>query len=52
MTDDAANMKGAYIKAWPTCPSGGAYTIGAVNVNPTCSYAGTTAPHALTAAGG
>jgi prepilin-type N-terminal cleavage/methylation domain-containing protein len=51
-SDDAANEKGAYIKTAPSCPSSGAYTIGAVNVNPTCNYAGTIAPHALTAAGG
>ncbi|MEQ1823917.1 MAG: prepilin-type N-terminal cleavage/methylation domain-containing protein [Fimbriimonadaceae bacterium] len=30
-----------YIKSIPaTCPSGGTYTIGAVNANPTCSTGG------------
>jgi len=47
-TDDAANLKGAYIKAAPSCPSGGNYSILAVNTVPTCDYAGTTAPHSLT----
>ena len=26
-----------YLKAYPLCPSGGAYTIGTVAINPTCS---------------
>lgn len=25
-----------YLKAWPECPAGGAYTIGTVDDNPTC----------------
>ena len=33
----------AYIKATPTCPSGGSYTVGNVGTNPTCSISG----HAL-----
>jgi prepilin-type N-terminal cleavage/methylation domain-containing protein len=34
----------SYVKSQPTCPSGGTYTIGAINANPTCS---TGAPHVL-----
>lgn len=34
----------AYMKTFPTCPSGGTYTIAAVNANPTCSIGGA---HAL-----
>ena len=30
-----------YVKAQPSCPSGGTYTINAVSTNPTCSVAGT-----------
>ena len=26
-----------YLKAYPLCPSGGAYTIGTIAINPTCS---------------
>jgi prepilin-type N-terminal cleavage/methylation domain-containing protein len=37
----AANLSPDYIKSMPTCPSGGTYTIGAVNANPTCSTGGT-----------
>lgn len=33
----------AYIKATPTCPSSGTYTVGNVGTNPTCSISG----HAL-----
>ncbi len=41
-----ANLFGAalYIKVKPLCPSGGDYTIGNVDANPTCSIGGT---HAL-----
>lgn len=31
----------AYMKAQPSCPSGGAYTIGDVATNPSCSTGGT-----------
>lgn len=41
-----------YIKAEPECPSGGAYDVGAVGDDPTCSYAATDARHALTNTGG
>ena len=34
-----------YLKEMPQCPSGGTYTIGTVNVSPTCSTGGT---HAVT----
>lgn len=30
----------AYMKAQPTCPSGGTYAVNAVNANPTCTIAG------------
>lgn len=40
-TPTAANLSPDYIKSMPTCPSGGTYTIGAVNTNPTCSTGGT-----------
>jgi prepilin-type N-terminal cleavage/methylation domain-containing protein len=39
-----AQLTPDYIKSWPTCPSGGTYSINAVNANPTCSIG---APHAL-----
>lgn len=39
-----ADLTPAYLKAQPTCPSGGTYTIGAISANPTCSTGGT---HAL-----
>ena len=38
-----ANLVPDYLKAQPTCPAGGTYTIGAVGTNPSCSTAG----HAL-----
>jgi prepilin-type N-terminal cleavage/methylation domain len=37
---------GAYIEVEPQCPSGGKYTIGAGNVQPTCDYSGAT-PHLI-----
>lgn len=33
-----------YIKSWPTCPSGGTYTINPVGTNPTCDQAGHVLP--------
>ena len=38
-----------YIKGntTPLCPEGGAYTYGAMNVQPTCSYRGTSTTHKL-----
>ncbi len=35
---------GSYIETTPTCPSGGTYTIGALDTNPTCSVAGHVLP--------
>ena len=37
----------AYIKAIPTCPSGGAYTYGALNAAPVCSLAASPDLHVL-----
>jgi prepilin-type N-terminal cleavage/methylation domain-containing protein len=42
LVGDAANP--GYIKNWPTCPSGGTYTINPVGTNPTCSIAGHVLP--------
>lgn len=39
-----AQLEPDYVKSWPACPSGGTYTIAAVNTNPTCSIG---APHSL-----
>lgn len=38
-----ANLTPTYMKSQPACPSGGAYTIDTVGVNPACS----TATHVL-----
>jgi prepilin-type N-terminal cleavage/methylation domain-containing protein len=35
-----AQLSPTYVKNWPSCPSGGTYTIGLVNANPTCSQGG------------
>lgn len=43
----AANVAPNYIRAMPTCPSSGTYTIAAVGTNPSCSYAATDARHAI-----
>ena len=32
-----ANLSPTYIKSWPTCPGGGAYTIDVVGTPPSCS---------------
>jgi prepilin-type N-terminal cleavage/methylation domain-containing protein len=37
VTDAELWGTGNYIKAEPSCPSGGAYTVDVVGVNPTCS---------------
>ena len=38
----------AYIKATPLCPSSGAYTVGTMTADPSCSIGTTTTPpHAL-----
>ncbi|MGV3618962.1 MAG: competence type IV pilus major pilin ComGC [Fimbriimonas sp.] len=33
-----------FIKAWPTCPSNGTYTVGNMSTRPTCSVSGHTLP--------
>lgn len=38
------DLEPTYIKKWPECPSGGAYTINDVATEPTCSVG---APHTL-----
>ena len=40
-TPAQADLTPDYVKAWPSCPSGGAYTINNVSTNPTCSVGGT-----------
>ena len=35
---------GLYIKAEPTCPSNGVYSINVIGTDPTCSIAATTTP--------
>ncbi|MFY9233339.1 MAG: prepilin-type N-terminal cleavage/methylation domain-containing protein [Fimbriimonadaceae bacterium] len=35
-----ADLVPTFIKAQPSCPSGGAYTIAVVGTNPSCSQAG------------
>jgi prepilin-type N-terminal cleavage/methylation domain-containing protein len=39
-----------YIRSFPLCPSGGTYTVGAANANPTCSVgaSGTAPAHSMT----
>jgi len=34
----------AYIKATPSCPAGGTYTIGAIGTEPTCTVSGHVLP--------
>lgn len=29
-----------YVKSWPNCPSGGSYSLNAVDVPPACSFGG------------
>ena len=36
-TPTQAQLTPDYVKSWPTCPAGGAYTIGDMSTNPTCS---------------
>ena len=38
--DLAADLVGTYIKSTPTCPSGGAYTVGDMSTRPTCDIGG------------
>ncbi len=37
----ATDLVPEYLRLLPTCPSGGTYTLGAVNTIPTCSTGGT-----------
>jgi prepilin-type N-terminal cleavage/methylation domain-containing protein len=37
----STDLAPAYIKTFPSCPSGGTYTVGAVGTDPTCSTGGT-----------
>jgi len=34
------DLQPTYLKAWPECPAGGAYTIGNLDTTPTCSIGG------------
>jgi prepilin-type N-terminal cleavage/methylation domain-containing protein len=36
----STNLVPEYLRLMPQCPSGGAYTVGAVNVKPTCARGG------------
>ena len=44
VTGGLATLVGAagYIKATPSCPSGGTYTLGAIGTDPVCTIAGHT----------
>ena len=48
VTPTSANLAPTYIRAFPTCPASGSYTIGDGNTNPSCSFSDTQYPHALT----
>ena len=41
---DLVNGANGYMKAQPTCPSGGTYTINVVGTSPTCTVAGHVLP--------
>jgi prepilin-type N-terminal cleavage/methylation domain-containing protein len=40
-TVTSGNIAPTYIKAFPTCPGGGTYTIAVVGTNPSCSLSAT-----------
>ena len=40
-TPTQAQLTPTYLKNWPVCPAGGAYTIGNMSTAPTCSVGGT-----------
>jgi prepilin-type N-terminal cleavage/methylation domain-containing protein len=42
-----ANIAPTYVKTYPTCPSGGTYTTGAVGTNPSCSKSAAPDLHVL-----
>ena len=44
-TPTQAQLMPGYIKSWPLEPSGGAYTIGDMATNPTCSVGLTSTPN-------
>lgn len=43
-TPTQAQLTPDYVKAWPSCPSAGTYTIGQLGTYPTCSIG---SPHVL-----
>lgn len=43
----AADLTPTYVKNTPACPSGGTYTYGAVQTDPSCSFASTDSEHKL-----
>ncbi len=47
-TPTSANLAPTYIRAFPTCPASGSYTIGDGNTNPSCSFSDANYPHVLT----
>jgi prepilin-type N-terminal cleavage/methylation domain-containing protein len=40
-TPGSTDLATTYIKTYPSCPSGGTYTIAAIGTTPTCSIGGT-----------
>lgn len=44
---DLVNGQTGYLKAQPSCPSGGTYTIDVVGTNPSCSLSGSPTFHVL-----
>ena len=40
LLDDDENLKLERFRAWPECPKGGRYTLGAIDEQPTCSIPG------------
>jgi prepilin-type N-terminal cleavage/methylation domain-containing protein len=47
-TPTSANIVPSYVRAFPSCPANGSYTIGDGNTNPTCSFSDPQYPHQLT----
>lgn len=43
-TPAQADLAPTYVKSYPSCPSGGAYTIGDMSTNPVCNQAGHVLP--------
>lgn len=44
----AGELAPTYIRQMPLCPANGTYTVGAGNVNPSCSFSDTQYPHSMT----